>query len=193
MMNGKRSALVVVDVENGFITKDSAPVVPVIVDLVRRWRGDVVFTRYHNYPGSPYEQLIGWYGLHEQSERELVSELATYAGEHRSHIIDKNVYTALTDEGEKWLADNEISDLYICGIATDGCVLKTALDAFEKGYTPWVLADACASNATSMEAAEVHRISLQLMARLVGAGQIISSEDALAMAPAFADSLTPES
>ena len=46
-MSKRRPVLVVVDVQNGFITEDSAPVVPVIVELVGRWQaigGDVVFT-----------------------------------------------------------------------------------------------------------------------------------------------------
>ncbi|WP_280431477.1 isochorismatase family protein [Nocardia brasiliensis] len=44
-----------------------------------------------------------------------------------------------------WSAGNR---LILCGIATDACVLKTALDAFERGYVPWVVRDAVASNAT---------------------------------------------
>ena len=37
-MNERKPVLVVVDVQNGFITEHSQPVVPVIVDLVRRWQ-----------------------------------------------------------------------------------------------------------------------------------------------------------
>ena len=43
-MSERKPVLVVVDVQNGFITEHSQPVVPVIVDLVRRWQaahGDV--------------------------------------------------------------------------------------------------------------------------------------------------------
>ncbi len=60
--------LVVVDVQNGFITEDSVRVVSVIVDLVRlvrRWQsagGHTIFTRYFNFPNSPFERLIGWHG-----------------------------------------------------------------------------------------------------------------------------------
>ncbi|WP_425566444.1 hypothetical protein [Nonomuraea roseoviolacea] len=53
----------VVDVQQHFVREASAHVVPVIVDLVARWQaagGDVVFTRYVNYPGSPFERLMGW-------------------------------------------------------------------------------------------------------------------------------------
>lgn len=53
--------LVVVDVQNGFVTEHSEHVVPVIEQLVREWldRGrDVVFTRYLNYDDSPFEQIM---------------------------------------------------------------------------------------------------------------------------------------
>ena len=43
-MSESRPVLVVVDVQNGFITEHSEPVVPVIVDLVRR-RGQTSRTR----------------------------------------------------------------------------------------------------------------------------------------------------
>lgn len=180
------TALVVVDVQNGFITKDSAPVVPIIANIAQRWLtagGRAIFTRYHNYPDSPYERLIGWYGVREPSEIALVDELAVFLEHPLVHVIDKTVYTLFTDEGRQLLADQGFTDLLICGIATDGCVLKTTLDAFESGYTPWVLADACASSATRYPAQQVHESALLLARRLVGAGQVITSADALARLP----------
>jgi nicotinamidase-related amidase len=45
------------------------------------------------------------------------------------------------------LSERGWTDLYVCGIDTDICVLKTAVDAFEYDLTPWILQDACASHA----------------------------------------------
>lgn len=100
-----------------------------------------------------------------------------------AHLVDKTVYTTLTDEGRRLIAAHGFTDLFICGIATDGCVLKTTLDAFEAGYTPWVVADACASNATRMSPEEAHRTALTLLSRSVGTGQVITASEALAMLP----------
>ena len=93
-MSKRRPVLVVVDVQNGFITEDSAPVVPVIVELVRRWKatgGDVVFTRYLNYPGSPYERLIGWTEMSHAPDTDLVPELIPQVGQ--SPVVDKRIYS----------------------------------------------------------------------------------------------------
>jgi len=161
----------------------------VITRLVRRWQdagGHVIFTRYRNYTGSPFERLIGWYGLHEPPDTDLVDGLAPFVNHPRAHVIDKTVYTALTDEGRQLFAEHGFTDLFICGIATDGCVLKTTIDAFEAGYTPWVLADACASNATRVSPEEVHQAAMMLIPRLVGAAQVISVADALGMLPVAA-------
>jgi nicotinamidase-related amidase len=182
-----RPVLVVVDVQNGFVTDHSAPVVPVIAGLVRCWQdtgGAVIFTRYFNYPGSPYERLIGWTALRDSPDTDLTDEMLPLADRPGTLVADKMTYTALTPAVREILDRGGYTDLLICGISTDGCVLKTALDAFDAGYTPWVLTEACASNASSAPPAEVHAAALKLLSRLIGAGQLISCEQALGMLPA---------
>lgn len=188
-MSNFNPVLVVVDVQNGFVSDGSAHIVPVILDLVKRWEqtgNHILLTRYHNYPGSPFERFVNWYNLHESPETDLVDGLAPYAEHARIHVLDKETYTALTEEGRRIISEHGFTDLFICGIATDGCVLKTTLDTFDSGYTPWVLEDACASNATRMPPKEVHNAALMLLSRLVGAGQIISADEALGMLPVVA-------
>ncbi|MEU8022407.1 hypothetical protein AB0B88_09315 [Micromonospora haikouensis] len=52
-MSSTRAALIVIDMQNGFINDQSRHVK--VVELVERWEATgrpVVFTRYHDYPGS---------------------------------------------------------------------------------------------------------------------------------------------
>jgi nicotinamidase-related amidase len=170
-MSERKPVLVVVDVQNGFITEHSKPVVPVIVDLVRRWqaaRGDVVFSRYLNYAGSPFERLIGWTKMADSPETDFVGELAPYVGPH-TPVVDKHIYTLFTPEGTHLVDERGWTDLYLCGIDTDSCVLKTAVDAFERDLTPWILKDACASHAGP----EAHAAGLFIAGRFIGTNQII--------------------
>lgn len=176
--------LIVVDMQNGFVSDGSAHVVPVVIDLVRRWEetgNHILLTRYHNYPGSPFERLVNWYNLHDSPEIDLIDGIAPYVEHPRVHLIDKDTYTAFTEEGRRIISEHGFTDLFICGIATDGCVLKTTLDAFDAGYTPWVLEDACASNATRVSPKEVQQAALMLLTRLVGEKQIIHVDEALGM------------
>jgi nicotinamidase/pyrazinamidase len=43
-----------------------------------------------------------------------------------------------------WLAAHQITDVDVCGLATDYCVRATALDAVRHGFTVRVLVDLCA-------------------------------------------------
>ncbi|HEY2766283.1 MAG TPA: isochorismatase family protein [Pseudonocardiaceae bacterium] len=110
----------------------------IIVDLVRGWQsagGDVVFTRYLNYADSPFERLIGWTEMVDGLEIELVAELVPFVCP-RTPVVDKYIYTLFTPEGAQLVAERGWTDLYVCGIDTDICVLKTAVDAFERNLTP---------------------------------------------------------
>lgn len=70
------------DVQNGFVSDVSRPVIPVIRELVSRWQRNgeqTVFARYLNYPGSQFERLIKRSKLQESPETDIVDELAPLA------------------------------------------------------------------------------------------------------------------
>lgn len=176
-MGYSTSALVVVDVQNGFVTEHSRHVVPLIVDLVKRWKAtgrDVVFTRYINYDNSPFERIINWSKLKYSPEIDIVDELQPLIDDSTS-VIDKRIYTLFAGDGEKLVRAKSWSDLYICGIDTEVCVLKAAVDAFERNITPWLISDASASHA----GLATHQAGLLVAAKMIGARQIISLADVL--------------
>lgn len=178
MVNTDRSALIVVDVQNGFVNHHSRHVVPVIRGLVERWAGSgrpVVFTRYRNYPGSSFERFFGWSRLQGPPETDIVPELADQAASAHA-VLDKAGYTLFTDEADALIDDAGWTDLVFCGIATESCVLKSAADAFERGHAPWILTDASASDAGPA----VHDAGLTVARRLIGPRQLITTGDLLA-------------
>lgn len=59
----------------------------------------------------------------------------------------------------------------MCGIASDGCVLKTAVDVFEQGIVPVVLKDLTASHAGEA----VHEAGILLISRFIGQDQVVES------------------
>jgi len=177
-MTPETTLLVVVDMQNGFLNERSRHVVPRVVGVVDAWRhlgGEVIFTRFLNAPGSPFERLIHWSRLQGPPDTGITSELRPYV-DGAAGVIDKPYYTLLTPTGIEVVREEGWRDLVFCGVATDGCVLKSAVDAFELGYTPWVLTDACASHA----GAEVHEAGLTLLRRFIGRGQLVDSAGPLA-------------
>lgn len=174
-MQERRSALVVIDMQNGFVNDRSRPVIPVVVDLVARWQrsgAPIVFTRYHNYPDSPFERLIGWSQLQDSPSVDLIPELAE-AAETALAVVDKTIYSLFTTEAVALLEDRGWTDLVFCGIATESCVLKSAVDAFERGITPWIVTDGCASHAGPT----AHEAGILVAGRFIGRGQLIRSSD----------------
>ncbi len=109
---------------------------------------------------------------------ELVTELTPYVGPH-TPVVDKYIYTLFTPEGTHLVDDRGWTDLYMCGIDTEICVLKTAVDAFEHDLTPWILKDACASHSGP----EAHTAGLFIAGRFIGANQIIQTTSLLESVP----------
>lgn len=181
----RKPVLIVVDVQNGFVRRQSQHVVPVIEDLVERWLaagGDTVFTKYVNHPGSLFERLIGWSQLMDSPQIDIVEELTPYA-ERATAVVDKHEYGLFNNaEGAALVAEHGWTDIYVCGIATESCVLATALGAWEAGLVPWVIQDASASHAGQ----ETHDAGILVASRFIGKRQIVRVVDALEALPAAA-------
>jgi len=152
-------------VQNGFVSDDTAHVVPKIVDLLSTKKfSRVAFTQYYNAESSPYEKFLQWFELKTDEEQALVDAIVPFA-----HIVfRKDVYTAINPEMRAFLANNNIDTVCLAGIDTDCCVLATAVDLFQLGIRPLVLADYCASTGGP----ESHAAALKVLVRLIGEKQI---------------------
>uniref|UniRef100_UPI0036722620 isochorismatase family cysteine hydrolase n=1 Tax=Bacillus tropicus TaxID=2026188 RepID=UPI0036722620 len=176
-MDPRSTALLVIDVQQGFVNQHSRDVVPTVVRLVEGWQAagaPVVFTRFHNAPGSPYETISGWKRLRTAEEQAFVKDLAPFIDDS-ALVVNKSQASVFTPEGSQLIQDAGWSDLVLCGIDTDACVYDSATSAYQRGYRPWVVTDACASSG----GAQYHEAALLLAARNLGADQLITSEIAL--------------
>lgn len=171
------AALVVIDMQNGFVNRHSMHAVPAVADLVTHWTATgrpVIFTRYFNYPDSPYEKFFQWNRLQGPPETDIVPELTAHADDAHA-VLDKTGYTLFTPEAIGLIHQAGWTDLVFCGVATESCVLKSAADAFEYGYAPWIVTDACASDAGP----DVHEAGLTVARRLIGPGQLVTESQVM--------------
>lgn len=167
------SVLVVIDVQNGFVNDRSRHVVSSVATLLDKWQAadkPVIFTRFHNQPGSPYETIIGWTRLRTPEETAIAPELRPYTTHPRAHVLDKDYYSMFNTDGKALLERHGWRHLYFTGIATESCVAKSAVDAFELGYVPWILTDATGSHAGT----EAHEAGLLTTGRNIGRRQLIT-------------------
>ncbi len=170
-MAGGGDLLLVIDVQQGFLNRHTEPVVGAVLGLLGRAKAagvPLAFTRFVNTPGSAYERWIGWSGLMAEPGTLLAPPLELHAA--RGRVFVKHGYTAFTDAFAAYVRDQGVTRLFVCGVDTDCCVLKTAVDGFERGIEPVVLADACASHA----GVEAHETGLRLLRRLIGGRQVRS-------------------
>lgn len=166
------AVLYVIDVQNGFITPESEHVAPVIAKIVDCWSaagGAIAFSRYFNYTDSEFERLSDFYGLYGPPETDLDPRISTAASDPL--VIDKLTYSGLSPEFERVARRHRWTDVVLCGIDTELCVLATALEAFDRGFTPWIVADGCAS--TGGDAA--HAAGMRVLTRGIGERQIIDT------------------
>jgi nicotinamidase-related amidase len=176
MFTIKNPVLVVIDMQNGFLGSRSEHIIPSVVHLVeecKERRIPSVFTRFHNREGSPYEKLIGWKRLRSAPETDLTAELVPYA----QTVIHKEIYSSFVPKFNDLATAHNWNTFILCGVATDSCVMKTAVDAFERQFTPLVVSDACASHAGE----EVHRAGLMILSRFIGSDQIVTTDQLLTM------------
>lgn len=165
--NGAREMLLVVDVQNGFVNEHTRHIIESVNRLIGAFSDrdqPVALTRFVNRPGSGYERWIGWTRFMQAPENDLFADMDAGA----APVFIKHGYTAFTPEFERHVSEQRVERLVLCGIATDGCVLKSAVDAFERGIEPLVVTDACASHAGR----ELHEAGLLLLGRFIGTRQL---------------------
>lgn len=162
-MENPHSALLIVDVQIGFVNDATRHIVPKVEELQKRY-AHVYATRFINAEGSPYRRLLDWHRFYEDSDDVPLA----FEPVDGAVVIDKHVYTCVTPAFLDDLRGKGIEEVAICGIDTDACVSACAVDLFENGFKPILLSDACASHA----GAEYHEASLRILARLIGKRQV---------------------
>ncbi|MGW0665330.1 isochorismatase family cysteine hydrolase [Streptodolium elevatio] len=174
----RSTALLVIDVQAGFVNERSSGALPAIVRLLEGWQqagAPVVFSRFHNAPGSPYETITGWTRLRTAEEQELAGELTEFVA-GAAAVIDKGQSSIFTPAFAALVRDAGWTDLVLCGIDTDACVYDSAVAAYHTGHRPWIVTDACASSG----GVQYHDAALLMAGRNIGRGQLVSSRDVLA-------------
>ncbi|WP_138503943.1 isochorismatase family cysteine hydrolase [Nostoc sp. PA-18-2419] len=159
--------LFIIDVQNGFIAENTSYVVQRIRSLLKQNIFKyVIFTRFINTLNSPYVKYLNWHQLFDEAEQELIEDIKPFVGV----VFDKTVYTACNEETLIFLKQKNIQTVFICGVDTEGCVLKTAIDFFENNIITYVLTYYSASNGGDI----YHQAAILVLSQLIGSSNIIT-------------------
>jgi len=181
MESGGKRALIVVDVQNDFCEGGSLPVsggarvASDIAELIHLWsaRGPdspdyahVVATKDHHIdPGDhwsrepdfehswPVHCKVGTDGeaFHPNLDPQPFDAIFL-KGEHQAAYSGFEGRTTHEVGLADWLRSHEVTDVDVCGLATDYCVRATALDAVREGFETRLLPDLCAGVAEESSA-----------------------------------------
>lgn len=157
--------LIIVDVQKGFITEYSQHVLSKL-DKLQHEFAHVIFTKFYNPDPSPFRKILDYQKLppgHNDTALAITPRPDAI-------IIERPLYTCVTTELREYLEKLNAKEVYVCGVATEACVLKTVLDLFEHDIRPYVIEDICASDQDK----HYHNIAIELLKKLVGKEQIIS-------------------
>ncbi len=162
-------ALLVVDMIHDFVdgkfgSEGARKIVPQIKKLLQKFRkeGMVIYLRDSHTSDDPELTVWGEHAMKDTWGSEIVEELKP---EERDVVIEKNTYDGfLFTPLEKILREKGVKKVYLCGVATDICVMHTAFGAFARGFKIYVFEDACSGTTE-----ENHRWAIEYMKKIYGA------------------------
>lgn len=146
-------ALLIVDVQNDFCmggslaVPDGEKVVPVINKLMERFNIIIASKDWHpertqHFDKWPVHCVQNSFGaaFHPQLDDEKIQQV--FLKGTGAEDDGYSAFEATNINLEQFLRDHKVDDLYISGLATDYCVLSSALDAHKKGFNVLVIEDA---------------------------------------------------
>lgn len=159
-----KTLLLVIDVQNNFINKKTKFIIKRVQNVLKSNKFDVVaFTKFINSKNCNFYKILNYRGCIKAEDHQISIE--TYD----KKVFEKETYTALNDELKQFIKDNNIKQICLCGIDTDACVLKTALDLFDNGYLIKVIEDCSMSHSGK----KYHKMAIKLLKKLIGKENII--------------------
>jgi nicotinamidase/pyrazinamidase len=146
-------AVLIVDVQNDFCpggtlaVPDGEQVIPVINSVLDRFEVIVASKDWHPEKSRHFEKwpvhcVQNTYGatFHPLLDEERIKEVFLKGTEGEDDGY--SAFEATNKNLEGYLRSRGVDDLYICGLATDYCVLASALDAKKRGFHVLVIEDA---------------------------------------------------
>ena len=140
--SNRNKALFVVDVQSAFIDEHSDYIIKNILKLLnaQKYQAYVVAT-FHAGKGSLWDIQQQWTSPREDTDTRLASVLKGF----QPMLVEKGTRSVFksTVDVESLLRAKEVEEVHVVGTQTNDCILATALDAFDRGFIPYVIEECC--------------------------------------------------
>jgi nicotinamidase/pyrazinamidase len=151
-----KKALLIVDVQNDFCpggalaVKDGDKVVPVINGIIDKFDLVLASKDWHPVDSVHFEKwpvhcVQNTYGadFHPDLQTDKIDRVLLKGTQNKDDGY--SAFEATNVSLADFLRGEGVTDLYVCGLATDYCVKATALDACKLGFRTYVITDAVAA------------------------------------------------
>lgn len=170
----KKSMLVVIDMQNGFMNELTRGLDARQLTFMGEVPQNVIVagTRYVNHEHTPCYIFEGWKDCMDgSSDAELLESISPVL----TKVFSKDKYSCWNEEFRQFVSENEIEKIYFFGVNTDCCVLHSAFDCYNDLIDCAVIEDLCASTAGR----DVHDAALTVLRSCITPERVITAKQAL--------------
>jgi len=165
-MEYMKKALIVIDVQKGFINKLTNKIPLRIKNFIKKNKGDydlIIFTKYINHPKSNFVKSLNWKGFMTDKETDIVEELKNFT--NNKNVFIKDTYGSFVNNRLlNLLKKHKIKQVELTGIDTENCVLTFARDAFDRGFSVIVFKNLTASHSSP----KLQKAALEIIKKNIG-------------------------
>lgn len=173
-----KSALLVIDVQEALLNEavDSIPTkIAKFIESNENKFDFILFFKFVNDKKSNWVKLLNWEGMLKVSETEIAPELKRFL--KKDNVFSKKAAFSIfrVNKFLRFVKENQLSKLFICGLDTHACVYVSTMEAFERGFEVKVIEDLCAAS----HGLSYHQNAIDALRRNLGKSIIISSHQPL--------------
>ena len=144
-METRKTALIIVDIQPGFITEENNQILPNVENLLRSQKYDAyVEAIFSATKGSLWDKQMNW----TFPKQDTVSEIKALIPKENCLFVEKETKSVFKGNKDvvKFLKENNIEEVHIVGLDTNDCIIATAYEAFDLGFFTYVVESCTASS-----------------------------------------------
>jgi nicotinamidase-related amidase len=159
-------ALIIIDVQKGFINKLTADTVGRIRGFIKKNKEKydiVIFTKYINHENSNFVRNLDWRGFMKKEQTDIADEIKEFI--NSKNLFVKDTYGSFVNNKLfNLLKKHKIEQVELAGFDTENCVLTFARDAFDRGMSVVVFKNLSASHSNQ----KLHRAAIEIIKHNIG-------------------------
>ncbi|MBN2675802.1 MAG: isochorismatase family protein [Alphaproteobacteria bacterium] len=152
-------ALLIIDVQKCFINKHTEHIVSKIENIQKEY-DTVIISSFFNKEKSFFRENLNWNKCAKSSEEHSLA----FKPKNNSTFLEHSNYSCITKDFLNFVREKDITEIHLCGMDTDACVLKTAFDCIEYDLNIQILVNFIGSSGGK----EMHESGLNILYRNLG-------------------------